>query len=185
MPQRSGRIATPSSRSSTDQEPILVGEIVKPHGLRGDVVVAVYSENPARFAPGATLSAGNSAGTSDRKIVEVRPHLGKLIVLFEGVHGRDGAEALRGTKLFVSRSEVSPPEEGSYWEHQILGLKVFDPSGEELGTITSVLSGAGQDLWEVTSGDRSFLLPAVEAFVMKVDLEAGRVEVSVPPGLVE
>lgn len=186
MLQRSGRIATPSSRSSTDQEPILVGEIVKPHGLRGEVVVASYSENPDRFVPGITFSAsGNSGLLSQHKVLEVRPHLGKLIVLFEGVQSRDDAEALRGTKLFVSQDEVSVPEEGAYWEHQIIGLEVFDVSGEQLGVISNVLSGAGQDLWEVTSGDRSFLLPAVEAFVTKIDLDAGRVEVSVPPGLVE
>src|SRR5688572_752232 len=159
MPQRSGRIATPSSRSSTDREPILVGEIVKPHGLRGEVVVASYSENPERFVAGITFSTSENTDRSQRKVLEVRPHLGKLIVLFEGVESRDEAEALRGTKLFVSQDEVSEPEDGSYWEHQIIGLEVFDVSGEPLGTITNVHSGAGQDLWEVSSKERSFLLP--------------------------
>ena len=185
MPQRSGRIATPSSRSSTDQEPILVGEIVKPHGLRGEFVVASYTENPDRFAAGITFSTSGNIGRSQCKVLEVRPHLGKLIVLFEGIQSRDEAEALRGTKLFVSQDEVSEPEDGSYWEHQIIGLEVFDVSGEPLGIVTNVHSGAGQDLWEVTLGERSFLLPAVEAFVKRVDLDAGRIEISPPPGLIE
>jgi 16S rRNA processing protein RimM len=167
---------------------ILVGEVIRPHGLRGDVVVAVHSEDPGRFAPGATLLAGPSPeAASEKQIIASgpAPGAGRLLVRFEGAAGRDDAESMRGALLFVDSSRLGPLESDAFWEHDLLGVEVVDGSGRKLGTIARVLSRQEQDLWEVEGEEASFLMPAAKDLVRSVDLVARRAVVDLPAGLFE
>jgi 16S rRNA processing protein RimM len=167
---------------------ILVGEVMRPHGLRGDVVVAIHSEAPGRFAPGATLLAGPSPESASEKQITASgpaPGAGRLLVRFEGASGREAAESMRGELLFVDSSRLGPLEPDTFWEHELTGVEVVDGSGRKLGTIARVLSRQEQDLWEVEGEEGSFLMPAAKDLVRSVDLAARRAVVELPPGLAQ
>jgi 16S rRNA processing protein RimM len=165
-------------------ERVVVGRIVKPHGINGELVVLVLSDAPERFARGSRLEAGDPEG--ERMPVTVRStrdDRGRLLVRFYQVPDRAGADALRGALLSISRTDAAPPPEGAYYDWQLEGLEVVDEDGAPLGRLARVLEGAASDLWVVDTGEREVMVPAVEEFVRRVDLESGRIVVHVIPGL--
>ena len=129
---------------------LVVGRVVKAHGVTGEVVVDVRTDDPdGRFAPGKTLRGRASRGGSERDytIESVREHAGRLLLRLAGVVGRDAAEALRGT-LFLVDSDDLPPinETDEFYDHQLEGLRVRIVTGEDVGTITEVLHTAAGEL---------------------------------------
>lgn len=143
-----------------------------------------HSDNPERFAAGATVLVGPDASRARAcRISASRPHRGGLLVGFEDVSDRDRAEELRGSLVFVPASALGRPEEGSFWEHELVGLEVVDVSGRPLGSIAGVYGRAEQDLWEVVAEGSTVLMPAVEQIVLRVDLEERKVVVDPPAGL--
>lgn len=152
--------------------------------MLGEVLVLPHTENPARFARGATLLAGASPGdAAPCEVAGSRPHRGVLIVKFRDVGDRDAAEALRGALLFVGEEDLPEPGEDAFWPHRLVGAEVLGPRGERLGTVAGVLARPEQDLWEVETSTGRVLLPAAKGIVVSVDLEAGRVVVDPPAGL--
>jgi 16S rRNA processing protein RimM len=168
---------------------LVVGRVIKPHGVTGEVVVEVLSDAPGRFTPGIELITGDpeDAGATARRLVVVatRSHQGRLLVTFEGLGDRDGVETLRGELLtiaFASARELGPDE---FWPHQLTGLAVVDHSGAVVGSVADVVPGAAHDLLQVTlERGGEVLVPAVAALVT-VELAAGRVVVADLPGLLD
>jgi 16S rRNA processing protein RimM len=180
-----------ASRERRDGEPVAeervaAGRIVAAHGLRGEVVVEVLSDVPDRFAAGASLLLTLPPATPRPvQIVAARPHKGRLLVRLGGVEDRDAAEALRGALLEVPRAAVPPaPEDGYYW-FDLVGLSCGDRRLGELGTVAEVMEGGGGVLLRVEGRRGELLLPFVDAYLLAVDLPAGRIEWDLPEGLVE
>jgi 16S rRNA processing protein RimM len=180
----------PTPRDAAPPARLVVGRIVKPHGVGGEVVVDVMSDAPGRFEPGIELATGDpeaeeAAPPRQLVIAASRRHQGRLLIGFEGLDDRDDAEALRGELLtipFSSARQLGPDE---FWPHQLTGLAVVDHTGAAVGSVTDVLPGAAHDLLQVgldTGGE--VLVPAVAALVT-VELAAGRVVVADLPGLLE
>lgn len=149
-----------------------VGRVAKAHGLRGEVVVAPFTNRPERFAAGSVLFLGDVR----REVVAARPHQGRWIVQFEGVGDRTAAEALRGA--LVTGEPLGDPGEGELWVHELVGSDVVDRAGASLGRVVAVEQNPAHDLLVLDTGP---LIPMV--FV--VEHEAGRVVVEVPEGLLE
>lgn len=174
---------------STEQ--ILVGVILGPHGIRGEVAVAVHSDNSQRFVPGATLNAAAPAGRGGRtlRVERSSPHKGGLRIAFAGVTDRRAAEALRGLELSVPRAILPAAKAGAYYLFELVGCVCVDERDGELGTVVEVVANGGGWLLEVErkegTGGRRLLLPFVEEFLRGVDPAAKRIEWRLPEGLVE
>jgi 16S rRNA processing protein RimM len=121
-----------------------VGWVVRPHGLRGEVVVDLVTDLVERVAPGARLHT--AAGTLG--VIASRPHQGRFIVSFTGVSDRSGAEALVGTVL--SAESVDDPD--ALWVHELIGSRVRDVDGTERGAVVSVLANPAHDQLVLDSG---------------------------------
>jgi 16S rRNA processing protein RimM len=164
---------------------ILTGEIARAHGLGGEVIVKSYSENPERFAPGAELLVGRSPEESTpMRIESSRPHQDRLIVHLTGVEDRTQAERLRGLLLFVDTSQLPALEQGSYWEHELVGVEVVDVAGEHIGVVSAVLAREEQDLWEVSTDAGHVQIPATPDIVKSVDPAGGKIVVDLPEGMI-
>ncbi|OBF62534.1 ribosome maturation factor RimM [Mycobacterium sp. 852002-51971_SCH5477799-a] len=175
---------------------LTVGRVVKAHGISGELVVEIRTDDPAaRFSPGNTLRAKPSRGGAERSCVieTVREHGGRLLVRLAGVTDRDAADALRGA-LFVVDSEDLPDidEADTYYDHQLEGLRVRTAAGQQVGVVAEVLHTAGGELLAVRreageSGDeqREVLVPFVTAIVTAVSLDDGTVEIDPPEGLLD
>jgi 16S rRNA processing protein RimM len=164
---------------------LVVGRVLRPHGVRGEVVVDLHTDSPAeRFAVGSVLATDPSAA-GPLTVDEVRPHLGKLLVTFAGYADRDVADALRGVLLLVDSSTVSAPENpDEFNDYQLVGLRAEGPDGEPLGEVVRVDHAPASDLLVLRRPDgRQALVPFVKAIVPEVDIAGGRVVMTPPEGL--
>ncbi len=168
-------------------ERIVIGRIVKPHGIRGEVIVESQTEAPdERFTPGARVFVGepDNPRAKEARIGTARPHQGRYIVKFEHVHDRTTAETLRNTLLSIPAEEARPLEPGRYYPHDLEGFDVVDESGQALGVMGAVLENPANDLWVVrTPEGRDVLVPAVGEFIRNVDVEQRRIVIRPIPGL--
>jgi 16S rRNA processing protein RimM len=166
---------------------LVVGEIVRPHGVRGEVVVNVRTDEPGeRFTPGTVLVT--DPGEAGPLTVEyARPHLGRLIVAFEGVEGREPAESLRRVLLYVDSADIPPLDDpDEFHDHQLVGLTGVDPEGEKIGEVVRIDHGPGADMLVLRRPDgRTALVPFVSAMVPEVDLAGGRLVLTLPDGLLD
>ncbi len=188
---------------------IAVGQVVRAHGIRGEVLVAVRTDEPgARFAPGSVLPT-EPPDRGPLTVAAARWHSGRLIVAFDGVGDRTAAEGLRGTLLILDSAQItslSDPDE--FYDHELIGLGVVTAAGDPVGVVADVLHH-GQDLLvvrregapgqvapgqvtpgQVTPGSRGreaaeALVPFVSAIVTDVDVAAGRLVIDPPPGLLD
>ncbi|WP_203815763.1 ribosome maturation factor RimM [Paractinoplanes ferrugineus] len=185
---------------------LVVGQIGKPHGIRGEVSVAVRTDEPEeRFTAGsvfttevprdrrvstgpAAASAGVAYQVPPALVIEsVRWHQGRGIVQFEGVHDRNVAEALRGVFLQVDSDTLTPPADpDEFHDHQLIGLRVVSLGGEELGTVDRIDHAPSSDLIVLSrSGGGTALIPFVSQMVPTVDVAGGRIVVDLPEGLLD
>ena len=165
---------------------LVVGRVLRPHGVKGELSVEILSDAPERFAPGAELGVGDPDGPEPLRtavVAAARRHQGRLLLTLEGVDDREAADRYRGAWLSIPVTEARPLEPDEFWPHQLVGLAVVDHQGRERGRVADVLPGAAHDLLAVElPGGASVLVPAVAALVT-VELEAGRVLVEAVPGL--
>jgi 16S rRNA processing protein RimM len=167
---------------------LVVGRIGRPHGLRGEVVVWVRTDDPdQRFAAGSAL-ATDPAGRGPLTVESVRWHSGRLLVRFAGCHDREAAQTLRGIVLVIDSDEIPRSDPEEFYDHELIGLQVVTVSGEPVGAVADVLHH-GQDLLVVAAaGARSgtqILVPFVAPLVPVVDIAAGRLVIDPPPGLLD
>jgi 16S rRNA processing protein RimM len=164
-----------------DEPTVNVGKVTRSHGVRGEVTVLPYTDNPERFADGATVFMEGGRALVVRSS---RSHGGRLLVTFEGVADRTAADALRGSTLVVPESWLPDLPEGEWWPHQLEGCEVLTASGRSLGTLTEVIPNPANDLWVArnAAGDET-LVPALRDLLIDVDVERKRVTVRDVPGL--
>jgi 16S rRNA processing protein RimM len=148
---------------------VRVGRVGRPHGLDGAFVVEEASEDPARLAIGATVVV---AGLPARVVASKRARGRPVIRLDRRVE--------RGAALEVAREDLPPPEPGSFYVFQLVGLEVVEEGGRPLGRVSTVSPGVANDVLELDAG---LALPLVEDCIREVDLEAGLITVA--PGFAD
>ncbi|WBV42423.1 ribosome maturation factor RimM [Pseudoroseomonas cervicalis] len=154
---------------------ILVGEIGRPHGVRGIVRVNAFTADPAAIAGYGPLSDESGA----RRFA--LQWLGNGLARIEGVADRDAAARLTGTRLYVERDRLPATEEEEFYLADLVGLAVRDGSGATLGSVRSVEDyGAGPFLTVIDGEGRELLLPFTRAVVPQVVIAEGYL-VAVPP----
>ncbi len=170
---------------------LVVGRVVKAHGIGGEVVVDVRTDDPHdRFAPGTALRArARDKSERDYVVESMREHGGRLLVRLDGVASRDAADALRGSLFVVDTANLPPIEDpDEFYDHQLEGLRVRTLAGRDVGTVAEVLHTAAGEILAVRPGDGDgpeILVPFVGAIVTAVSLEDGLVEIDPPDGLLD
>ncbi|WP_197373769.1 ribosome maturation factor RimM [Mycolicibacterium baixiangningiae] len=169
---------------------LVVGRVVKAHGVTGELVVDVRTDDPdSRFTPGTQLRGRPSKGGAERHFVidTARPHGGRLLVRLDGVADRASADALRGILFLVDTGELPPIDDpDEFYDHQLEGLRVRTVAGADIGTVAEVLHTAAGELLSVkTPEGAEVLVPFVTAMVPRVSLTEGLVEIDPPEGLLD
>ena len=164
-------------------EHVVVGRVVRPHGLSGEVVILVESDVEGRFAPGSTLELG-----AHGRVVEVaaaRPFGDRMLVRFAGLEDRGAVEGLRGLELTVPRGAVPAAPAGSFYRFELLDCSCRDAREGDLGRVIAIHEDGGGLLLEVAREGRKVLVPFVDPFIVAVDVAERRIELDLPPGLVD
>lgn len=171
----------------TQAKLVVIGEVIKPHGIRGEFHVANHADSPSLYAPGSRVWF-RTPGKPERpvKILSCRPHQGRLLLTIEGVADRDAADALRGMEVVVRPEDLPELDEGEVYLHEIVGYDVVLLDGSKVGVLESFMDIPGQDVWLIRGVDgKEILLPAHEETVPEIDANERRITINPPPGLLD
>jgi 16S rRNA processing protein RimM len=172
---------------------LVVGSVVRAHGVRGEVIVAIRTDEPEdRFAVGSVYHT-DPAAAGPLKIEGIRQHTSsgpdRLLVIFDGFADRDTAERLRGVKLLYDTADIAPPDDPDEFhdfELEGLAVRLHTSDGENVGEVTRVTHGPGADMLIVRRADgRDTLIPFVREIVPTVDVAAGHIVITPPEGLLD
>lgn len=171
-------------KGSARQPPnfLVVGRIVRPHGIRGGLVVEQFSKMIQSIRPGMEIFLGDTKTPSI--VTSIRLHRGRYLLAIEGCEDRDTAEQWRDVEIRLESGEIESLQEGEYYHWQLLGLRVCCEDGEVLGEIAEIVETGANDVFVVRNetGDE-VLLPAIKSVIREVNLERGKVIVHLLPGL--
>ena len=167
---------------SSDQL-LLVAQIGAAHGVRGEVRITTFTADPMAIGAYKTLVLAD--GSPGPTLLSVRPAKGAVVARVKGSDDRNGAELLRGMKLFIARTDLPPADEDEFYLADLIGLAVETEAGEALGTIKAVQDFGAGDLLEIQpSHGQSWWLPFTREAVPEVRL-AERKVIAAPPEQVE
>jgi 16S rRNA processing protein RimM len=172
--------------SLDSSEPVFlaVGKLRRPHGLRGEIAMEIYTDFPERLHPGVQLYLGEDH--LPIRLENVRQHQELLLVTLDGFQTREAVGTWRNTIVYVLTLDRPALDEGEYYHHQLIGLRVFDENGEYLGRIEDILETGANDVFIVRADDQTeFLLPYLDSLVIKIDLEGGKYYTRLLPGLLD
>jgi 16S rRNA processing protein RimM len=161
---------------------VLVGRVVKPQGRHGEVAVLPLSDRPDRFPTLRRAFVPAPVGEArEVRVLACRPHKGRFVLAIEGVSTIEEAEKLRGAELRIPEEELGVLPAGSFYHHQLVGLRAVDEQGADVGAVDDVVeTGAETRILVVRGPGGETLLPFAEGFVKLVDLAGGRIVVLRP-----
>jgi 16S rRNA processing protein RimM len=182
MPRKKAHGSERGARQPQDY--VAVGRVVRPHGVRGALLIEAAPDLMQMIRPSSQVFLGQSR--EPVVVAAVRPH-GNLHLLFlQGVEDREAAERHRGAELRLSEAEMPDLPPGTYYHWEIIGLDVVSEEGESLGRVQEILQTGANDVYVVRGpAGEEILLPAIEPVVLEVDLIAQRMRVHLLPGLRE
>ena len=180
MPRKRRTEVESAARSSG--ETLAVGRIVRPHGVRGGLLLEPYSELVSALAPGVRVFVGE--GREVGTVIGLRKHGRRLLLELEGCTSLEAAEHWRSAEVRVAVEQAPALPPGTYFHWQILGLTVLTEEGQVLGQVAEILTTGANDVYLVR-GEREILLPATQEVVLQVDPAEGRMIVHLLPGLAD
>jgi 16S rRNA processing protein RimM len=173
-------------KKSAQQPPeyLVVGRIVRPHGVRGALIIDPLSSLIRSITPSSQVLIGHPP--VERQIEDIRPHRGRYLLTLRGCRSREEAEGLRGLELQLRFDMVEPLPDGEYYYWQILGLQVKSMDGKDLGEVIQILETGANDVYVIRGqGGKELLIPAIPQVIKRVNLDEGELEIKLLPGLLD
>lgn len=164
-----------------------VGEIGRPHGVKGEMKIYPYSGNPESLRSyGRLLVAMPEDGaTQSYELSSCRSQGQFAVIKLAGIDTRSEAALLTGCQVLVDRHEMPELTDDEFYWHDLQGMAVVTTLGRQLGTVSRLMSTGAHDILVVTDRGREYLIPALAAFVVAIDAESKTITVDPPEGLLE
>lgn len=167
---------------STPEKPrrILIAEITGAHGIRGDVLVRTYTDAPEAVAAYGPLTDATGQRSFSLRVVRVTPK--GVVARVNGIDDRNGAEPLRGTKLYIERAKLPETGVAEFYHADLIGLRALSGDGAVLGEIVAVQNFGAGDLLELkpVDGSETEFIPFEDKWVPHIDLDAGTLVITRP-----
>ena len=158
---------------------ICVAKIGAAHGVRGEVKLWPFTEDPMAVIDYGPLSSKDGA----RQFEVVRARIAKdhLVAALKGITTRDDAESINGIELYIPRDRLPPTDTGEYYHADLIGLRAVDPEGAEIGKVLAIHNFGAGDIIEIAPPQGpTLLLPFNDVVVPTVDLDKGQVVIAIP-----
>ncbi len=158
-----------------------IGKVAGGHGLKGELKVFTFTDDPANLLENKVFYCGSKK----LEAVSVKLNGRFLIIGFKEFRTREEADAMKGTILYIDRSNAAPLADNSYYIRDLIGCEVFD-DGNSIGVLTDVMQTGSNDVYSVVSeSGNEILVPAIKSVIRLVDITGRRIDVILPEGLVE
>jgi 16S rRNA processing protein RimM len=175
-----------SERDFIEEESLVVAELGRAHGLRGEIGARLFGLTPEELLAIPQIKLRRPDGSES--VVHVRGARSKpagIILEIEELTDRTDAEGARGASLIAAREHLPAPEPGEWYLADLVGCEVVTEDGEHVGTLEEVLNLPANDVYVVRGGEKELLLPATDEVIRNVDLESKRVTIRLLPGLAD
>ena len=165
---------------------LLVGKVIRPHGLAGLLRIWSYADSEASFTDAETVFLETPAGGCHPFEIEaIRPHKNFYLMKLNGLTSLEQAEAYRGAGIYIRKPAHEAEEEGTYFWHELIGLEVYLHTGEYVGELKHIFPTGGNDIYVVQKDEKEVLIPAIHDVVKEIDLENRRMVIFEMEGLLD
>lgn len=162
-----------------------MGKVIRPHGRKGLLRVSAYAGPEATFLDVGTFFLRSVSGeVREHAVISAIPQKNFFLLELGGVCSRNEAEEYRGAEVLIRKEDLSR-EDGEYFWHELLGLRVHLDNGEYLGRIFQILSKGGNDLYVIRDKNKEIFIPATYEVIKEIDLENGKMIISAMEGLLD
>jgi 16S rRNA processing protein RimM len=170
-----------------DGDLVVIGEVTRPHGLRGEVRVTPHTDRPERFDGLGECVLWDEARDTRvvRRVIGARRQGDAVLLSLAGCDSVEAATALVGWLVALPRVQALPLPPGYLYPWQLIGCRVETEDGRPIGELSGIEPSPAHDLWVVQSGGREHLIPAVSEIVVDVDVGGRRVVIRPPEGLLD
>jgi len=176
-----------SANNQLRGEDVVIARIAKARGLKGEVAADIETDFPERFADLDQVEIARPDGS--RALLRLQDHWfhkGRVILKFEGYDSMTVAQELAGCLLVVPESEAEPLQDDRFYEYDLIGAEAMTVSGQSLGPVTRLMHTGGTDLLVVQGdGGREYLIPFADEICTEVDVDAKRIVINPPEGLLD
>ena len=170
----------------SSEDLLLVGKVIRPHGLAGLLRVWSYAESEASFTDVEVVFLEPlSGGFYPFEIEAIRPHVNIFLMKLNGLTTLEQAEEYRGAGIHIRKQAGKAKEEGEYFWHELIGLGVYLRTGEYVGKLEYIFPTAGNDIYVVQKGEKEDLIPAIHDVVKEIDLANRRMVIIEMEGLLD
>ena len=157
------------------QDYLMIGTVLKPQGIRGEVKIKPYAARVEMFSSWKELYLEDRGAYTPVPLKVTRIHEGFVYAFLAGSSSADDAEAFRGRDLYIDRAHAAPPEDGAVYIADLIGCEAVDGDGNPVGVLTDVLQYGSVDTWVFRTPSGTMMAPALLSVFTQVDAEAGRI----------
>ena len=168
-------------------EPVMIGEVARPHGIHGELKVYLFSGQPENFKQYKKIIMRQPAGGTPETyhVLKCREQGKQLIVRLQGVETREAAEALQGSGIWLNRDDFPELDPQEYYWHQLQGLQVETENGRALGRVARLFNTTAHDIMVVSGAGQEYMIPVRGDIIRSIDRQKGKILICPPPGLLE
>ncbi|WP_138295754.1 MULTISPECIES: ribosome maturation factor RimM [unclassified Clostridium] len=159
------------------QQYMVVGQVLKPQGIKGELKVRPITDDPDRFYDLQEVRIAQGRDYAVYPVQGVRVHEGFCYLRLAGVEDRNAAEALRDQLLYIDRSQAVKLPEGRYFICDLEGCQVVDETGAAIGVLDEVIQTGANDVYMIKGEKQAYMLPALKTLILAVDIEKGMITV--------
>ena len=165
---------------------LLVGKVIKPHGLRGLVRVLSYARTIESFLHSGTVFLGQDGQEPvEYTVLDVKPHKNICLMRVKGIDTFEKADSFRGADILIKKDLLTKNSDDEYYWFELIDLKVYLDTGKYLGIIKEIIPTGSNDVYVVKQNDSEFLIPAIHEVVIKIDLDKGEMIITAIDGLLD
>lgn len=163
---------------------LLMGRILGPHGISGELKVKIYSGDSSNLCNGKKIFLNHKKNNDFMvfNIRQVRGSLKKVILSLKKVDDREHASALTGMDIWMAKKDLRHPDKDEFYWHQLIGMTVMTSEGNIIGTLEQIIETGANDVYVVKQGRDEYLIPALKDVVESVDLNKGILVVNMMSG---
>ena len=165
---------------------LLVGSVMRPHGLRGLLRIRSYAQSEKSFLNAGTVFLKTTSGeTHEHAVQSISPHQSILLLTLKGLDSLEEAEKYRGAAVFIRKDSLIRESDEEYFWHEIIGMQVYLKSGEYIGTVKQVIPTGANDVFVVRKEESEILIPGIHEVVQEIDPEGNKMIIDAMEGMLD
>jgi len=165
---------------------ILIGHVIRPHGLTGLLRIVSYAQSRETFFQAGSLfmDRGNNE-FEERKVIDIRPHGSSFLLRLSGLNSIEQAEIFKAARIYIRKDSLGEKDEDEFFYYELQGMNVYSITGHYLGVVKEIFPTGSNDVYVVEGQGKEFLIPAIHKVIKEINIAQKRMVISPIKGLLD